>query len=1048
MRSLLGILCLIAIPIGQLSAADADRAKSILKRTGIQSGVCAVLGHEGTLALELAKQSKLLVHVRDPRADAVQSVLKQSTDAKLGIRRLTAGEGSLEKLPYSTNSIDLVISTQPIKKLSEPEILRVLRPQGIALIGNGDKLKQLTKPALAGADDWSHWEKSPDNNPVSSDKVIKAPYLTQFLAGPFYIGMPSITVAAGGRTFLAIGHIAHHKREWNMLNKIIARNGYNGKIIWTRDLPEGYLVHRSAFIATDETLYMIGGNLCVKLDAKTGKVQGTIRIPKLTGEWKWMAMKDDVLYVLAGKPDPKVETTKGDRAFGGWSWADLSKGYYDKNGVYNRSGIPWGYGHDLAAYDMKNKKVLWTHREEELIDSRSLAMINDKMFLMTPGSHLRALSTKNGKELWTSTDSKILSLIREPGKGLRSTPGFKTMCFTVATPKALIIQGQTKMNVVAVSAETGKFLWSKKKFTNNPNAIYVDGKVIVGVGKGGVHVALDPVSGKELENFGFYKRACTRLTASLDSFFCRGEGMMRYDRQSNKVMIDGAARPACNDGAMPANGLLYLGPWQCDCNLSLIGNLAKCSAEDFRFDIVATNKDRLRTIHTLGDTPLLDVDENDWPTYRANNARSSGTSAKVKLPFSFRWAHIPKVNQVPTQAVSASGLIFIAGDNGKVQALREKDGSLDWEYATGGPIKYPPTIFNGRVYFGNGEGYVYCLEATSGRLLWRFLAAPVERHMMVYDHLTSTWPVNSGVLVKDNIAYFAAGIIDSDGTYVYAIDAITGKIKWQNHSSGHLNEILRKGVSVQGNLTIQGNRLLMAGGNQVSPAAYDLKTGKCFAKPFAQGQPKANGGKFVGVLQEKYPIAGGRILYSSPKNVATKGSFAAWNGEQSYTLNYGGIPPAWHKDTFALVNFRFSKVTCFEASKVAERIQKGYSRDRRGGRFNMNLTKALEDDKAIQWQDDLGESRTFEAVSLVVCPNAVVGVVSTQQRIRSQPSWFLIAWNPKNGNVIARQPLQAEPLPGGLIVTKDGHTIVSTLDGRVLCYGQGQSRIGTDRLRD
>ena len=82
---------------------------------------------------------------------------------------------------------------------------------------------------------------------------------------------------------------------------------------------------------------------------------------------------------------------------------------------------------------------------------------------------------------------------------------------------------------------------------------------------------MDPVSGVVKENLKFNKRACTRLTASGDSFFCRGEGTLRYDRASKKLLIDGAQRPACNDGAIPANGLLYLGPWQCDCNLSLIG---------------------------------------------------------------------------------------------------------------------------------------------------------------------------------------------------------------------------------------------------------------------------------------------------------------------------------------------------------------------------------------------------------------------------------------------------------------------------------------------
>ena len=63
------------------------------------------------------------------------------------------------------------------------------------------------KPVPAGLDDWSHWEHGPDNNPVSDDEIIKAPYMTQWLGTPYYIAMPAISTAAGGRLFIAMGHI-------------------------------------------------------------------------------------------------------------------------------------------------------------------------------------------------------------------------------------------------------------------------------------------------------------------------------------------------------------------------------------------------------------------------------------------------------------------------------------------------------------------------------------------------------------------------------------------------------------------------------------------------------------------------------------------------------------------------------------------------------------------------------------------------------------------------------------------------------------------------
>ncbi len=1039
----------------------------LLEVGGVRRGICAMPGIDADLPLRLARESGLLVHVRDPRIKPVRELRQKADEAGIGIRRLAAEQGALTSLPYADNTIDLVIASQAgelLGQLSVAEVLRALRPEGIAIVGQrnpvtdapafaqklaawasrGDAKQavwndssgvwiKLLKPPLKGADDWSHWEKGPDNNPVSLDQVIKAPYMTQFMANPLYIGMPSITTAAGGRTFLAVGHIAHHRREWGGLLRIIARSGYNGKVLWERKLPEGYLVHRSAFIATRETFYMINGDHCLMLDAETGREQGKIRIPKVEGHWKWMALLDGTLYVLTGKPDPGAEITKGDRAFGGWSWADLSKGYYG-------SQIPFGFGDTVVAVDPASKAARWVHREKTLIDSRGMAIHGNRMFLYCPESHLRSLDIRDGETAWTNANKAVLGLIGQPGRGLTSTPGFRTACLLVATPKALIVQGQTRMNVIAVSTETGDLLWQRKKITNNPNAIYLDNKVILGVGERGSHVVVDPVSGEIEQDLEFFKRACTRLTASSDSLFCRGgEGTLRFDRSQRKVLIDGAARPACNDGALPANGMLYIGPWQCDCNLSIIGHLGKCSAGAFRFDHLATDAERLQTTGlTLDSGTALKVTDQDWPTYRSDNSRSASTRIRLRSPMQMKWQSRPTLPTIPTPPTAAGGLIFTAGDDGKIRAIDAAAGAARWEYLTPGPIKQSPTISNGRAYAGGGDGQVYCLDAATGQLLWRFRAAPVERHIMVYGSLSSTWPAHSGVLVHDGVAYVGAGIIDHDGTYVYALDAESGKILWQNNSSGHLNVELRKGVSVQGNLSIQAGQLLMAGGNQVSPAHYDLKSGICDALSFEQGQSKANNGKFVGVFLGGTAIAGGRILHSSARNVATKGSFDAYREGRRTRFVFGGIPPAWDAESFAFVNFKFGKLTCLDSAKVEKQIAEGMPRAK-GGRDRAlgGLVALLEQGDAVRWKTDLGSANKFEVVSLLVCPNAVVAVTHSQSRNRAQAQWWLSALDKKNGQQILRQEIRGEPLPEGLLMDREGRLVVAMLDGSHLCFGPG-----------
>ncbi len=101
----------------------------------------------------------------------------------------------------------------------------------------------------------------------------------------------------------------------------------------------------------------------------------------------------------------------------------------------------------------------------------------------------------------------------------------------------------------------------------------------------------------------------------------------------------------------------------------------------------------------------------------------------------------------------------------------------------------------------------------------------------VYGLLSSTWPVASGVLIEDGTVYAAAGIANFDGTYVYALDAVTGQIKWQNNTSGHLDRQARTGVSVQGHLLLHNDKLYMPGGTSVSPAVYNAADGTCLNDP-------------------------------------------------------------------------------------------------------------------------------------------------------------------------------------------------------------------------
>ena len=88
--------------------------------------------------------------------------------------------------------------------------------------------------------------------------------------------------------------------------------------------------------------------------------------------------------------------------------------------------------------------------------------------------------------------------------------------------------------------------------------------------------------------------------------------------------------------------------------------------------------------------------------------------------------------------------------------------------------------------FGSADGWVYCLRAADGALAWRFLAAPCERRIVCFDQLESAWPVHGSVLVREGVAYVAAGrstYLDG-GIRLYALETQTGRILHQTTLSG------------------------------------------------------------------------------------------------------------------------------------------------------------------------------------------------------------------------------------------------------------------------
>ena len=257
----------------------------------------------------------------------------------------------------------------------------------------------------------------------------------------------------------------------------------------------------------------------------------------------------------------------------------------------------------------------------------------------------------------------------------------------------------------------------------------------------------------------------------------------------------------------------------------------------------------------------------DWPMYKADAARSSTTSATLKLPLEKAWTSSPPQTPRPAwpepgkeahsmdfdyafQPVAAAGTVcFGSSADDTVRALDATTGDLRWTFTCNGPVRFAPALFDGNVYVASDDGWLYCLSLRTGELVWRFHGAPRDDLILGNGRMISRWPLRSGVLVADGTVYVTAGMWPAYGIYVYALDARTGKLDWCNDSSGHMyidqphkGAAAFAGVAPQGELAVTGDKLLVTTGRSV-PAAFDRKTGRLLY--YHQALHNARGGCWV-----------------------------------------------------------------------------------------------------------------------------------------------------------------------------------------------------------
>jgi len=760
----------------QLWASEAD---ALLRASGNRGGLCLLVSaNDLSLAQDLADKGYLYIQQLTPdTATALSLAGKVSASdfrERVGIRNTR-----FDPSDYATDLFNLIVMTTPIPEgVSIDEIARILAPGGVLAVesaptdldGKAGPAK-LEKKESAGA--WSFFSR-----PVT-DPAIKPTDGLRWRAGSrwqriTYHDFASVTFGNG--TLLYRETVA--ARGGGFRFELVCRDAYNGRMLWkieeppfTKEAWASYLRYRMGLaVSGNGKIYTGLGKDFVCLDERTGAV----------------------LLKLAENGRPKGSL------------------HLHKDRILAASG-------DFI--DVENGEKLGSYAPGRTV------IVNDCLYSLS-GRTVAAHRIPDGKLLWKADVKE-----GQPGGQISRL---------LASERAIHVVRIWPASISAMDLETGELLWTYPPAPPKANLTFwaVGDKIYAPYKDESIKEphdfvlrCLDAATGKvvreKLYSEGKKWAGGCWSPRPVGDYFVYHHNIW-FNLSTGKRTAHLLFRPKCDQGPLPVNGLLYGFPGR---KGGAIKGIAALAPRDIEFG----DDPGGRVLKKLGTAPEgTAVAKSDWPMFRGNPARGNSVVVSLGEELALKWetavglggktyGRMDSERTGLAQPTCAWGTAFAADiDGGRVVALDAESGQIKWTFHVGARVAFSPTLHDGLCLFGAKNGWVHCLDANTGKPIYKLLAAPRERYIGGQEKLESMWPVCGDVLVANGVAYASAGVAASihGGIRVVAFQPRTGKVLWSKCIQG---VPARNDIEAQPGLFVLDEEHDLV---QMGRMAFDPKTGE------------------------------------------------------------------------------------------------------------------------------------------------------------------------------------------------------------------------------
>ena len=1114
------VLCSVLHAATALAGPADDQAAEILESTGVNGGLIVHVGcGDGRLTAALRASDAYLVEGLDTDAKNVQAARRHIDSLGLS-GKASADTFDGKHLPYADNLVNLVLVSGVGVQVSADEITRVLKPGGVALVAQGLEFPdtrhltpdtsslsptwtKFTKSWPDTIDQWTHYLHDASGNAVAHDLEVAAPKHLQWIGGPLwsrsheYDASLCAMVSADGRLFYIFdeGPTGIIDRRIPDKWKLIARDAFNGVVLWKQEIRDwGWKAWKRAemeqidwrrmpsqrfrlpvaiprrLVAVDDRVYATLGYRAplTALDAATGRTVKTYADTERTDE----IVHQDGLLVLC------IRTSM--------EGANVPTGKKGKPGQRAAAAAA------LVAIEADTGRRVW-ETEPGTVVPLSLAVSNSQVFYHDQDAVV-CLDAATGKMRW-----------RTPTGGAGNSVWNTDL--TLAVYKDVVLSAGRRQ-LLAMSAVDGKVLWKLPAARGwgiiNPPDLFVADDV-VWYGQGNLHAdsitGYDPLTGKPVRtvDLGFlitrgHHARCYRSKATDNYLLLPKRAIEFVDLKGGQHSRHNWVRGGCRYGVLPCNGLLYSTPHPCFCYAGAkLGGFAALAGER------ETGNSKLETRSVVGRLekgPAFGavsgqqsaVSKDDWPMYRHDAKRSGGTATAVDPQIQPVWK--AELGGRLTQAVVAGGRLFVGRvDAGQICCLDAVSGVPVWDYIAGGRIDSAPTVYtfvvppsggsskvrnsaentkeppkggttNSLVLFGSADGWVYCLRASDGRLVWRFRAAPDDRRVVAFGQVESAWPVHGSVLVLNDTVYFTAGrssYLDG-GVFLYGLDPVTGEKRYETKLDGPPSDLTvldENAYAMEGtksDILVTDGKLIYLFHNafntrlekQPTPIKGELGERNLGERDFGE-HLLSNAGflddsgfsRSYWMVADQWPAF--NFAHQSPK----AGQLVVFDGTTTYSAKYFA-----RRNMLSPLSFPATDGYFLVADSNATRPVQVRSDGKGGPEFMRWLPQT--GDLQTCWNLGVGFARSEPAKWLNNVPVRIRAMVATETALfaagppdecdpddpaaalEGRRGGVLMALNPNDGKKLSECKLNAPPVFDGMSAAA-GRLYLSTNDGQVTC---------------